>query len=244
MHGMYRWAVVFAGMTMLGCAEARQSDVGAEGDQGLFRPATSMDVSATEYRVAPPDKLLIRVPGIKELEFTTTIRPDGKIQLNLLGEMYVAGKTPDEISRMITAAAAKYYNNVGVQVEVAEFNSKFYAVFGTAVREGGRRPFTGRNTVIAALASVGFTEDAWPQQIAISRPAKNGQIRATAIIDMKTMYMTGDTRQNYLLEEGDIIHVPDSPLAVFEKKARQFLGPITGVGGAASSAASYGTSPK
>jgi polysaccharide export outer membrane protein len=221
-------------VAITGCTQARQSDLQAEGPQGLFRPATEKDVSATEYRVAPPDKLQIRAPGIKELDqFVTTIRPDGKISVNLLNEVYVANKTPEEISKLLTDAATKYYNNVQVKVEVNEYASKFYEVFGTAVRDAGRKPYTGRNTVISALAAAGFNEDAWPQQVSISRPAKNGQPRATAIIDMKQMYMTGDTRQNYLLEEGDIVFVPDSPLASWNKNTTKILGPLTGTVGAA-----------
>lgn len=237
----FRTVALMATMLLIGCTQERHSDLGAEpgvtGGAGIFKRATAMDVSATEYRVAPPDKLLIRAPGIKELEYTTAIRPDGKIQLNLIGEVYVAGKTPEEIGKLITAGASKYYTGAVVQVEVAEFNSKFYSIFGTAVRSGGRKPFTGRDTVIAALASAGFTEDAWPQQVAISRPARDGQPRVTAIVDMKSLYMTGDTRQNYLLEEGDIIHVPDSPIASFSNTARKLLGPITGIAGTAQMAA-------
>jgi polysaccharide export outer membrane protein len=238
----YQTLTLAAAMFLIGCAQERHSDRGAEpgitGAGGIFKRATAMDVSATEYRVAPPDKLTIRAPGNKELDSTTTaIRPDGKIQLNLIGEIYVAGKTPEEIGKLLTTAAAKYYTGAVVQVEVAEFNSKFYTVFGTAVRSGGRKPFTGRDTVIAALAGAGFTEDAWPQQVSISRPAREGQPRVTAIVDMKSLYTTGDTRQNYLLEEGDIIFVDDNPIASFSKTARKLLGPITGIGGAAQMAA-------
>ncbi len=235
---------VIAAVGVVGCTEARQSDIQAEGPQGLFRPASENEVSATEYRVGPPDKLAIRATGIKEMDGTpTTIRPDGKISLNLIGEIYVAGKTPEELSKIVTQAANKYYNNVEVKVEIAEYASKFYTVSGTAVRDGGKKPYTGRNTVISALAQAGFTEDAWPQQVSVSRPAKKGQPRATAIIDMKLMYMTGDTRQNYLLEEDDIIYVPNSPLAQWEKDTRKILGPLTGSMGAAQMATPTRTGP-
>src|SRR6266550_1523330 len=114
-------------LALVGCTQARQSDLQAEGPQGLFRPATEKDVSATEYRVAPPDKLMIRAPGIKELDQQTMqIRPDGKISVNLLGEIYVANKTPEELNKLLTEAGNKYYNNVEVKVEVAEYASKFY----------------------------------------------------------------------------------------------------------------------
>src|ERR1043166_5072502 len=112
--------VTIAGaMFVAGCVQERRSDPQAA---QVFRPATEKDVSATEYRVAPPDKLMIRAPGIKELDqFGTQIRPDGKISVNLLGEIYVANKTPEELNKLLTEAANKYYNNVEVKVEVAEY---------------------------------------------------------------------------------------------------------------------------
>jgi len=223
---------------VVGCTEERKSDANAEGPSGLFRPCTERDVSATEYRVAPPDKLMIRAPGIKEMDnVVTQIRPDGRITLNLLRDVYVANKTPEEIGRALSEAASKYYNNAAVTVEVAEYASKFYEVFGLAVRDGGRKPYTGRNTVVAALAGAGFNERAWPQQVSISRPARGGQPRATVIVDMKQMYMTGDTRQNYLLEEGDIVYVPDSPLEAWADSTRKILSPLTGIMGAGQSMA-------
>jgi protein involved in polysaccharide export with SLBB domain len=215
-----------------GCESARKSDLNAEGPQGLFRPATEREVSATEYRVAPPDKLAVRAPGIKELDnFTTTIRPDGKIVVQLLGELYVAGKTPEELSKMFTEAAGKYYNNADIKVEVADYQSKHYNLVSPNVRDQGKKPFTGRDTVISALAAAGFSNDSWPQQVALSRPAKNGQPRATAIINFKEMAMTGDMRQNYLIEENDIIYIPNSPLTQLRLNTNNILGPIgSGVG--------------
>jgi polysaccharide export outer membrane protein len=223
---------------VLGCVEARKSDANAEGPNGLFRPYTERDVTATEYRVAPPDKLMIRAPGVKEMDnVVTTIRPDGKITLNLLRDVYVANKTPDEIGRQLTEAMSKFYNNVQVTVEVAEYASKFYEVFGLAAQSGGRKPYTGRNTVVAALAGAGFNDRAWPQQVSISRPPKDGRPRGTVIVDMKHMYMTGDTRQNYLLEEGDIVYVPDSPLEAWADNTRKVLAPLTMTVGAGQSVA-------
>src|SRR5438552_2840259 len=129
---------------VVGCTPARQSDAHAEGSDGVFRPAVERDVSAKGYRVAPPDRLVIRAPGVKGMDnFVTQIRPDGKISINLVREVYVANKTPEEISQILTAAAAKYYNNVQVRVDVADYASKFYQVFGLAVRDPGPKPYTG-----------------------------------------------------------------------------------------------------
>ncbi|HEY7116287.1 MAG TPA: polysaccharide biosynthesis/export family protein [Tepidisphaeraceae bacterium] len=242
-------AALFIGLTLAivsgGCQEARQSDPVAEGPQGLFRPATEKEVAATEYRVAPPDKLSIKAPGIKELDnFTTTIRPDGKISVPLLNDLYVAGKTPEELSKLLTDAASKYYNNADIKVEVSDYQSKHYMVVSPNVRDQGKKPFTGRDTVISALAAAGFTDDSWPQQVSLSRPAKNGQPRATAIIDFKYMAMTGDMRQNYLLEENDIIYVPNSPLTQLRLNTNNILGPLGQGAGTVGAVQGVGPAPK
>lgn len=238
----FAYALALLGL-VAGCSQARKSDLQAEGPQGLFRPATEKDVSAIEYRVAPPDKLAIQAPGIKELDkLTTQIRPDGKISINLLGEVFVAGKTPEEINKLLLEAANKYYNNPDIKVEIVEYASKHYSVVGTSVRDQGKKPFTGRDTVVSALAEAGFTDDAWPQQVALSRPAKGNQPRATAIVDFKQMAMTGDMRQNYLIEENDIIYIPNSPLAEWRIKTNNVAGPLGQTMGTASGVQSVGPS--
>ena len=98
----------------------------------------------------------------------------------------------------------------------------------------GQYAYTGRDTVVTALAQAGLAETAWPQQVRVSRPAKEGsQDRATAVVDFKHVYQTGDLAQNYLLEEGDIIEIPYSPLSAWDAKTRRLLGPLTGTAGAA-----------
>src|SRR5258707_414692 len=84
-------------------------------------------------------------------------------------------------------------------------------VSATAVANPGRKAYTGRDTVISAVASAGFNERSWPQRVRVSRPSLDAGDGATIEIDMTRVYLAGDTRQNYLLNEGDIIYVPYSP---------------------------------
>jgi protein involved in polysaccharide export with SLBB domain len=224
------WIGLSGLLALVGCGDTRSSTpvAATTNIDGVFRRASAVGVSATEYRVAPPDKLIIRAPGVKELDqLVTTVRPDGMIQLNLIGEVAVAGQTPKEIGRMLTEAAGKYFNDVAVQADVVEYNSKFYAVFGTAVVNPGRKAYTGRDTVISAVAAAGFNEKSWPQHVRVSRPSHDDGAGAVVEIDMTRVYLAGDTRQNYLLNEGDIIWVPYSPLAEWDEKTRQLFGPLS-----------------
>lgn len=208
---------------IIGSHGSNTSDLPDKDASTLFKPATERDVTAP-YKIAPPDKVVIRAAAIKELNGAVMqVRPDGKIAVNLLGDIDVANKTPEEIGKSLSAAAEKYYNHPDIKVEVAEYQSKFYQVFGTGIRDPGKKPHTGRNTLISALASAGFNEDAWPQQVSLSRPAADGHPRATAIIDMKKLCAAGDTQQNYVIQENDIIYVPEAPLIAWEKDARKIL---------------------
>ena len=228
---------LIAGM-MLGCESARQSTPNAEGENGLFHKATPHQLASREYRVDPPDEIVIKAPKITELDgVRQKVRPDGKISLNMIGDIYVVGMTPTEISALIKKMVTKYFEQPEIKVEVIA-NSKFYYVFGQGVARQGRYAYTGQDTVITALAEAGLGEGAWPQQVRVSRPAKeNGTERATAVVDFKHIFQTGDLAQNYLLEEGDIIEIPPSPLYAWDMKTRRILGPLTGTAGAVTAGA-------
>ena len=226
--------VIFAGL-LLGCESAKQSTPNAEGENGIFHQATKHQLASREYRVDPPDEIIIKAPKIPELDGQRQkVRPDGKISLNMVGEVYVVGMTPTEIAALLKKLVTKFYEEPDVKVEVIA-NSKFYYVFGQGVARQGQYAYTGQDTVITALANAGLGEAAWPQQVRVSRPKKeNGPDKATAVVDFKNIFQTGDLSQNYLLEEGDIIEIPPSPLAAWDMKAKRILGPITGTAGAVS----------
>jgi polysaccharide export outer membrane protein len=227
-------SLLLIGLSFLfvGCQSARQSTSNAEGTQGVFHHATEHQVSSREYRVDPPDEIIIKSPNIKELDGQRQrVRPDGKISLNLLDEVYVAGLTPSEVNALLKKLVSKYYDNPDIKVEVVA-NSKFYYVFGNGIIKQGRYAYTGRDTVVGALAEAGFNPDAWPEQVRVSRPGKNGQANATAVIDFTKIWGYGDLNQNYLLEEGDIIEVPYSKLAKFNRDLMQVVSPITGASSA------------
>jgi protein involved in polysaccharide export with SLBB domain len=223
---------------LLGCESAKQSTSNAEGDNGLFVRATQHQIASREYRVDPPDEIIVKAPKIAELDgVRQRVRPDGKISLNLVGDVYVVGMTPAEINALLKKLVSKYYDaDPDVKVEVVA-NSKFYYVFGQGVQRQGRYAYTGRDTVVTAMAEAGFNEAAWPQQVMVSRPAKNDQDKATAVVDFKHIFETGDLSQNYLLEEGDIINIRASPLASWDMKTRRLLGPLTGTAGAVTAGA-------
>ena len=73
-------------------------------------------VTGIEYRFYPPDSLSIRSLNVPEISGAVQrIRPDGKINLSLLGEIFVAGKTAKEIE---TAARATRIARLQLQLHI------------------------------------------------------------------------------------------------------------------------------
>jgi protein involved in polysaccharide export with SLBB domain len=136
-------------------------------------------VSGTEYRVLPPDMLQINSIHVSDINnFKVQVRPDGKINLPLLGEVMVAGNTPAEIEAVLKARSREFYEEVDATVQVAEFRSQKIYVFGQVARPGPT-PWTGTDTVLDILAQVQPMPTAWPERIVIVRgktPIRGGYL--------------------------------------------------------------------
>jgi len=217
-----------------GCTQERSSTGNAV--KVFVTAPKEVNPPTLEYIIGPPDEISVHAPNIKEIDNSKQeVRSDGRISLNLLGEVRVAGLTPEKACDLLKQIAEKYYVNPDIKIEVVA-KSKFYSITGRGVLNQGKRPFTGNDTVLKAIAEAGFNfETGWPEQVWLSRPPKNGNDKATVVVDFEHMAETGDLAQNYILEEGDIIMIPDTPLSSLNHKLELLLGPVTGVGAAAGS---------
>jgi hypothetical protein len=112
-----------------------------------------------------------------------------------------------------------------VVAEIAEYNSQFYYVFGE-VTYAGPKHYTGRDTLVKALAEAQPTFLAWRSQIHLVRPSAQEDERRTIVVDLDHMLHSGDLTQNVLLQEGDIVQVPPTPLAWVGLRVRELLFPI------------------
>lgn len=182
--------------------------------------------STTDYRLAPPDTVIITSRVVREINsHRETIRPDGKITLPLLGSVYVAGRTCEQVSAELQELAAKYYSDADVSLRVAHFASKKVYVFGEVTFPGAYN-YDGANTVLEMLAATQPTRLADPGRIQVLRPSGDGELRKRMTIDLNLMVKQGDTGLDAVLEEGDIIYVPPNALASVGLALQQVLLPI------------------
>lgn len=210
-------------------------------------------ITGVEYRIYPPDLITIRSATVPEINNQSqTVRPDGKINLPLFGEITCSGKTPDEVEALIVDRGKEFYEDLDVTVVVAAFNSQSYYVFGQ-VNQPGPKAWTGKNTLLDALAAAQPTNLAWMERVSLVRgdqPAEGGyggdqtkrsriHYRATGIrkptdqrprremvFNLKAMIEKGDMSNNVLLQPNDVIYVQPHPLAVVGLELQKLLFPI------------------
>ena len=128
-----------------GCG-SRESTPNAVGPHGVFKNAGLHGVTQREYRVDPNDEIILHCPDIKELDGQKQIvKSDGKISLDLVGDVLVAGKTPSEIAEELKELVSKVYVKPEIRLDVLA-NSKFYYVTGFGTAGVGKHPYLGRMT--------------------------------------------------------------------------------------------------
>lgn len=204
----------------LGCAKPNYAAI------RQFVPAHDQDVAATNYRIEPPDVIEITSPSAPELHGETQmIRQDGKVSLKLVGEVKVSGMTPRETEAKIEELLARYYVDPKVQVQVVARASKRIFIF-SEVASSGAIPFTGRDTLLDVLSRCNLTSGAWRARVKVVRPSPTHGEEQEIEVDADKLLQKGDLRQNFLLQEGDIIVIPPTPLAWVGLRLHELFSPF------------------
>jgi len=214
-------AAAIVGFAACGCSDNTGREI------HHFLKAHEHQVAGAEYRVAPPDALLISCAQAPEVDGEVQIvRSDGKVGLRLLGEVKVAGQTTQEISTKLEGLLGRFYTHPEVSVRVAAYRSKYVYVFGQ-VGAPGAYPFTGRDSLLNILSRAQPTFLAWKAQTKVIRPSPDKQDVHEIVVNVDEMVEHGDTSKNFLLQEGDIVYMPPTPLAWVGLRVRELLYPVT-----------------
>ena len=194
----------------------------------------------SQYHVAPPDLLLINIgPEVAPTEHTT-VRPDGKISVHLIGEVEVRGKTVAEIQEEITFRLGEFIVYPDVTVTLVASNSRRYYVFGEVVRPGAYALLGDVTAVQGLFEAGGPTRFAVLKGAHLVRPTGGqGQVYSIDFTEI-TKEGLGDT--NYLLAPGDIVWIPPNRSARIGYALQVIFFPfqqILGLGSQAARTASY-----
>ena len=162
-------------------------------------------VDAKTFVIGAEDVLGIKVWRDAEVSGNVTVRPDGKITLQLLGEIQAAGLTPEALTQVIYDGLSKLkqLDKSEVAVTVLQINSRKYFIQGEVGRVGAF-PLLVPTRVMEAIGHAGgFKEFANEKKILIIH-ADGTQSK----FNYKEVIHGKNLEQNILVQPGDQIIVP------------------------------------
>jgi len=214
--------LIMIGLT--GCFSSRPEDI-----EAFLRPRV-VNVTAESYVLQPPDGIEIHCSKVPEIHLQRQrIRPDGKVSFEALGEIEVAGKTPEQVADVLKEKVVELYTLPGdspIDVRIFAYVSKVYYVLGQ-VYSPGPKDYTGRDTLLTALAEAQPNPLAWEERVQVIRPSEDKSIRPKIFeVNFDRMSAHGNTSKDVLLQEGDIIYVPPTVFAAAAMVLEELIRPI------------------
>ena len=171
----------------------------------------------TTYRLGPEDVISVEV--FNHERYTRkgiTVPPSGRISLQLVpGGVFVNGKTPEEVARIIEKQYDEYIIGPQVTVTLEKAASYRYSIIGD-VGSPGVRLMNRRMTVTEAIAEAGGVLTTGDRsKVMVLRRKTDGQMDQIAV-NVSAIYK-GKAPDNVYLAPGDQVFVPGNKFKTFQK---------------------------
>jgi len=206
-------------LALAACADTRGGSIPY--DKPLAAPdEVTFQTLASDYKIAPMDKLSVKVFKMDDLSGDYDVDLAGNISLPLIGQLKAANLTTEQLDDQLTSKLGdKYLEHPDVSVAIKSSTAHVVTVDG-AVREAGSFALGGPTTLIRAVAMAkGVTEDANARRVAVFRTV--GGQRQAAAFDL-TSIRRGEAPDPQIYP-GDIIVVDGSSVKAVQKKLLQSI---------------------
>jgi protein involved in polysaccharide export with SLBB domain len=168
-----------------------------------------------EYKIGPLDTLEItsRIGSDYTVD-DVMVRSDGTISYAFVDDLSVEGLTVSELDAALTEGLSVFIKNPRIDIVVKEVRSKSALVMGEvgAFRYAhyeaahGRIYLNGKMTLLDLLVMAGgYTKDADIKRVKLIREDKS------YFINLYDLIYRGDVDQNVIIDNGDVIDVPELP---------------------------------
>lgn len=191
--------------TSVGCTKRGAAGAGVAASTAGTPAAEQTAVAA--QTLGSGDVFEVRVVGEPDLSGAYRVSSDGSVAFPFCGRVHVGEKTAPETAEALTTCLAQgYIKNPQVTVFIKERNSKKVFVFGEVKKPGTFAFEDGMNVVQAITLAEGFDKLAAPNSVVVTRIVDGKERRfKVAVDDIGT-----GKQENFLLQPGDIVYVPES----------------------------------
>jgi polysaccharide biosynthesis/export protein len=210
---------VAGAIALSACADTRGGSIPY--DKPLAPPdEVKFQTLETNYKIAPMDKLGIKVFKMDDLSGDYDVDLAGNISLPLIGQIPAANLTTAQLDDVLKQKlGAKYLEHPDVSVAIKASTAHVVTIDGS-VKEGGSFPVAGPISLIRAIAMArGTTEDANARRVAVFRTI--GGQRQAAAFDL-TSIRRGEAPDPQIYP-GDIVVVDGSKVKAAQKQILQSI---------------------
>jgi polysaccharide export outer membrane protein len=179
-------------------------------------PAVDSRLTGPSYTIALTDRLRITVYQEDDLSVIARVDAKGTVNLPLVGEVSVFGKTVSEAQKTIEASyrAGRYLKNPQVTINIEEYAPREVSIQGM-VKNPGRYPLPieATMTVLELVTKAGgLTDTAKGTAITVTRITPEGK-KSVFNVDVESLIKGRErakaTDNSLILLPGDIVYVPE-----------------------------------
>ena len=175
-----------------------------------FEPSVNL-ATPSNYRLGPGDEVIIDIWGASQNTIRQQISPDGTINIQKIGPVYLSGLTVSEGNDYLKKSLNKIYNGLNnttdpssdIRLTLGNIRTIQINVMGEVVQPG-TYALSSFSTVFHALYRAGGVSDIG--SLRNVQLVRNGKKIAT--IDVYEFIMRGNAQDDIRLQEGDVVIVP------------------------------------
>ena len=168
------------------------------------------------YRLTRSDSLEINFTFTPDYNQSLTVQPDGFIALKGVGALQADRLTIPELQQAIIKSYSAFLHDPEITVTLKDFEKPYFLASGEVSRPG-KYELRGDLTVNEAVAIAGgFTQQAKHSQVVLFRRISL-DVAEAHLLDVKRMLNSRDLREDWHLQPGDFIFVPQSRISKIRK---------------------------
>jgi protein involved in polysaccharide export with SLBB domain len=205
------WGILLLFVFLLGCAHQP--------------PKNSLSITHQPepvYRIGKGDVIEIKFFDNDRFSRSVTVRPDGRITLEKIGDIYVAGLTTAEVDSIITDKYQGILKSPDVTIFVNHFSNQKVYVMGEVQKPGGYLVERDMTVTQAIVLAGGFNRSAKKNSVLLIRKQPNGQLYA-ARINLKHILSATPQAMDEQIQALDIVYVPRTFVANIDEFMNQFF---------------------